>query len=120
MENKVIYIIIDGLKYSTACDYMGKLEHLIEKNQAARYKVRSELPAESRPLYEVLLTGIPAYQSGIVSNNVVRNSNQKSLFHLTKENGLRNAAAAYLYFSQLYNHVPFDRVHDLEQDDESK
>lgn len=118
--NKVVLLVVDGMRYDTACENLGFLQHLVEKEKAAFYKVKSELPSLSRPLYEVLLTGTPSHDNGIVANTVVRNSTKKSLFHLTKENGLRNAAAAYYWVSELYNRAPFNHYIDREQEDESK
>lgn len=115
MSNKLIFIMIDGLRYDTAVSQMGYLHHLIENGKAARFKVKSELPSLSRPLYEVLLTGTPVYQNGITSNQTVRLSHEESLFHLTKKNGLKNAAAAYYWVSELYNSAPFNPMTDRMQ-----
>ncbi|WP_044895707.1 alkaline phosphatase family protein [Bacillus alveayuensis] len=120
MSNKVIAVVIDGLRYDKASEALGYIQHLVEANQAAFYKVKSELPSLSRPLYEVLLTGTKASENGITANQIVRLSKEKSLFHLTKENGLRNAAAAYYWVSELYNRAPFDFIEDRLQIDESK
>ncbi|MBY0087424.1 alkaline phosphatase family protein [Brevibacillus brevis] len=118
--NKVIMVVIDGLQYQVASTQMGYLNHMVELNKAAYYKVKSELPSMSRPLYEVLLTGTPSSVNGITSNDVQRLSNQKSLFHLTKENGMRNAATAFYWVSELYNRAPFHKVEDRQQADETK
>ena len=118
--NKVIMVLIDGLQYQVASTQMGYLHHLVELNKASFCKVKSELPSLSRPLYEVLMTGTPASVSGITTNDIVRMSSQKSLFQLTKEQGLRNAAAAYYWVSELYNRAPFDKVEDRHQADETK
>ncbi|MFJ8260717.1 alkaline phosphatase family protein [Rummeliibacillus sp. NPDC094406] len=120
MSNKVIAIVVDGMRYDKGCETFGFVQHLVETNQAALYKVKSELPSLSRPLYEVLLTGTPASMNGITSNLAVRLSSQKSIFHLTKENGLRNATASYYWVSELYNRAPFNYIEDRHQDDESK
>ncbi|PEZ06218.1 nucleotide pyrophosphatase [Bacillus sp. AFS018417] len=120
MSNKLAFIMIDGLRYDTAVMQMGYLHHLVEKGKAARYKVKSELPSMSRPLYEVLLTGTPAYENGITTNNVVRLSNQESLFHLTKKHGLTNATASYYWVSELYNKAPFHPETDRIQLDDSR
>lgn len=100
--------MLDGLRYDTAVSQMGYLHHLIEQGKAARYKVKSELPSLSRPLYEVLLTGTPVYQNRITTNQTVRLSKEESLFHLTKKNGLTNATASYYWVSELYNSAPFN------------
>ncbi|MCM2534436.1 alkaline phosphatase family protein [Neobacillus pocheonensis] len=120
MLNKVIVVVVDGMRYDMACEALGYVQHLVETNQAALYKVKSELPSLSRPLYEVLLTGTPASMNGITSNQTVRLSNEKSIFHLTKENGLRNASAAYYWVSELYNRAPFNFIEDRIQEDISK
>lgn len=120
MSNKLAFIMIDGLRYDTAVMQMGYLHHLVEKGKAARYKVKSELPSMSRPLYEVLLTGTPAYENGITTNHVVRLSNQESLFHLTKKHGLTNATASYYWVSELYNKAPFHPETDRIQLDDSR
>ncbi|MDF2681501.1 MAG: nucleotide pyrophosphatase [Brevibacillus sp.] len=118
--NKVIVVVVDGMQYQAAITQMGYLNHLVEKGKAARYLVKSELPSLSRPLYEVLLTGTPSSVNGITSNQAVRLSGQKSIFHLTKEHGLRNAAAAYYWVSELYNRAPFHYVEDRFQHDMEK
>lgn len=112
MSNKLIFIMLDGLRYDTAVSQMGYMHHLIEKGKAARYKVKSELPSLSRPLYEVLLTGTPVYKNGITTNQTVRLSKEESLFHLTKKNGLTNATASYYWVSELYNSAPFNPMTD--------
>jgi len=104
--------MLDGLRYDTAESQMGYLQHLIEKGKASRFKVKSELPSISRPLYEVLLTGTPVYKNGITTNNTIRLSHEESLFHLTKKNGLKNAAASYYWVSELYNSAPFNKSTD--------
>jgi predicted AlkP superfamily pyrophosphatase or phosphodiesterase len=120
MTAKVIMVVIDGLQYGTAVSQMGYLNHLVEIGKAARCLVKSELPSLSRPLYEVLLTGTPSSLNRITSNQAVRLSTQKSLFQLVKEQGMRNAAAAYYWVSELYNRAPFDYVQDRLQADEEK
>jgi predicted AlkP superfamily pyrophosphatase or phosphodiesterase len=118
--SKVVMIVLDGLRFDVAVSQMGFLNHLVEKSKAALYKVKSELPSLSRPLYEVLLTGTPSHINGITANHVVRLSKHKSIFHLATENGLTTAAAAYHWVSELYNNAPFDYFLDREQHDVSK
>ncbi|OIK12841.1 nucleotide pyrophosphatase [Bacillus sp. MUM 116] len=120
MSNKLIFIMLDGLRYDTACSQMGYMHHLIEKGKTARFKVISELPSLSRPLYEVLLTGTPAYKNGITTNQTVKLSHEESLFHLTKKNGLKNATASYYWVSELYNSAPFNPSTDRIQLDGQK
>ncbi|WP_286228706.1 alkaline phosphatase family protein [Neobacillus mesonae] len=120
MSNKLVFIMLDGLRFDTAVSQMGYLHHLIEKGKASRFKVKSELPSLSRPLYEVLLTGTPVFKNGITTNKTVRLSHEESLFHLTKKHGLKNATASYYWVSELYNSAPFDPSTDRIQLDGQK
>ncbi|MBP0026886.1 alkaline phosphatase family protein [Roseofilum sp. Guam] len=115
MSKQVIVVLLDGLRFDVAVSSMGYLGHLVETLQASLYQVRAELPSLSRPLYEVLLTGTPVSVNGIGANDVVRLSHQQSVFHLATEAGLTTAAAAYSWFSELYNHAPFVPQRDRDQ-----
>ncbi|MFT8389714.1 MAG: alkaline phosphatase family protein [Sporolactobacillus sp.] len=111
-SNKLIMVTLDGCRYDTAVDELGFLGHLVEKGRAARFRVKSELPSNSRPLYQVLLTGTPPCENGIVSNLSIRLSAQNSLFHLVRQAGGRTAAVAYHWVSELYQQAPFSYQHD--------
>ncbi|GAB4365865.1 MAG: alkaline phosphatase family protein [Elainellaceae cyanobacterium] len=117
MSTKVIFVLLDGLRFDVAQSSMGYLGHLVETAQASFYKVQSELPSVSRPLYEVLMTGTPSSLNRITSNSIVRLSNQTHLFHLATQNGLTTAAVGFYFFSELYNRSPFNRFTDREQHD---
>lgn len=120
MSNKVIFVLLDGLRFDVAQSSMGYLGHLVETSQASFYKVQSELPSVSRPIYEVLMTGTPSSLNGITSNHIVRLSHQTSIFHLAIQQGLTTAAVAYYFFSELYNRSPFNPFADREQHDLSQ
>jgi predicted AlkP superfamily pyrophosphatase or phosphodiesterase len=117
---KVILVLCDALRYDTAVAGMGFLGHLVEIKQASLYKVMGELPSISRPTYETTHTGVPAIEHGIVSNSIVRRSNQPNLFGLSMQAGKTTAAAAYYWFSELYNGTPFNPIDDREVDDITK
>ena len=117
--SKVILVLSDGLRYDTAAASMGYLGHLVEAKLASLYKVTGELPSLSRPMYETIHTGLPASTHGIVANVVVRCSTKPNLFHLTHAAGKKTAAAAYFWFSELYNRSPFNPIEDREVDNES-
>lgn len=117
--NKIVLVISDALRYDTAIAGMGFLGHLVETNQASLYKVICELPSMSRPIYETIHTGLPVSAHGILANYIVRRSNKPNIFQLAVEAGRTTAAAAYFWFSELYNRVPYDRIDDREVDDES-
>ncbi|ASA25243.1 alkaline phosphatase family protein [Paenibacillus donghaensis] len=115
VANKLIVVVLDGLRYDAARKYMGYMEHLVEQGLFSCYRVQSELPSLSRPLYEVLLTGTPAAKNGITANHIVRPSREQSVFHLAVAANLRTAAAAYHWVSELYGTAPFNPVTDRHQ-----
>jgi len=117
--SKVILVLSDGLRYDTAVAGMGTLGHLVEVKLASLYKVTGELPSMSRPMYETIHTGLPISEHGIVSNLVVRSSTKPNIFKSACEAGKTTAAAAYYWFSELYNRAPFNRIDDREIDDDS-
>jgi predicted AlkP superfamily pyrophosphatase or phosphodiesterase len=116
---KVVLVLSDGLRDDVAAERMGFLEHLIETGQGTRYRVRGELPTLSRPMYETVHTGMSVTQHGVVSNQIVRRSSVPNIFQVAVQNGRTTAAAAYYWFSELYNRAPFDPVDDREVDDAS-
>jgi predicted AlkP superfamily pyrophosphatase or phosphodiesterase len=116
---KVALVLSDGLRDDIAAERMGFLEHLIETGQGTRYHVQGELPTLSRPMYETVHTGLPVTQHGIYSNQIVRRSSVPNVFEVAVQNGRTTGAAAYYWFSELYNRVPYDLVDDREVDDPS-
>lgn len=117
MVNKTILVVLDGLAYETAEQCMGFLHALKEQGTATVYKMQCELPSMSRPLYETIITGVTPALSGIVNNQVIRNSNQTSVFSLARQAGLTTAAAAFHWYSELYNCSPYDAVRDRHTQD---
>jgi predicted AlkP superfamily pyrophosphatase or phosphodiesterase len=117
--SKVILVLSDGLRYNTAIASMGYLGHLVEAKLASLYKVTGELPSLSRPMYETIHTGLPAHSHGIVSNLVVRSSSMPNIFHSAHAAGKKTAAAAYFWFSELYNRSPYNPIEDREIDNDS-
>ena len=116
---KAILILSDALRYDVAKDNMGFLGHLVEKDLATLYKIEGELPSMSRPMYETIHTGLPSNEHGVVANSIVRLSNKPNLFQTLKQTGKITAAAAYYWYSELYNRAPYDRIDDKEVDDET-
>ena len=112
MSKKVILIVLDDLAYKTAEQCMGFLQGLKAQGTTTLYKMQCELPSKYRPLYETILTGVSPVLSGIVHNEVTRNSNQQSIFSLARQAELITAAAAFHWFSELYNRSPYDAVRD--------
>ena len=114
---KVILILADALRDDTAAAQMGYLEHLVETSQATRYSIVGELPTMSRPMYETVHTGVTVSEHGVTGNYVVRRSKVPNIFEEAAKHGKVTAAAAYWWFSELYNKVPYDPVDDREVDD---
>lgn len=117
--NKVILVLSDALRYDVAKANMGFLGHLVETKQASLYKIVGELPSMSRPMYETIHTGLPSSAHGIVANSIARRSQKPNVFQSLREAGKVTAAAAYCWFSELYNRAPFDPINDREVDDAS-
>ena len=116
---KVILILSDALRYDAAVAGMGYLGHLVESRRASLYKVIGELPSMSRPMYETVHTGVTVSEHGVVSNYVVRRSTMPNVFQAAVQAGKSTAAAAYYWFSELYNRAPYDPVSDREVDDDT-
>ncbi len=116
---KVILILSDALRYDAAVQGMGYLGHLVESGFASLYKIVGELPSMSRPMYETIHTGLPSSEHGIVANSVVRLSTKPNVFQSVRDAGRVTAAAAYSWFSELYNRAPYSRIDDRETDDSS-
>ncbi|NLK66511.1 MAG: alkaline phosphatase family protein [Campylobacteraceae bacterium] len=117
--SKVILVVLDGLSYSASKECMGFLTALINEKKGKLYKVTSELPSISRPLYECILTGVKPVHSGIVHNSQNFMSKNRSIFHYAKDAGLKAGAAAYYWVSELYNRSPFDINFDRHVEDTS-
>lgn len=77
--SKVILVLCDGLRYDTAREMMGYMEHLVESQQAHVFKELGEMPTISRPMYETIHTGVPVSEHGVTSNWVVRPSRMPNI-----------------------------------------
>ena len=42
--DKTIFVLLDACQYEAASKYLGYLEHMIDYNKGAKYKVLGELP----------------------------------------------------------------------------
>ncbi len=112
MTHKAILVLLDGLNFEVASHALGHLYAYCNTGRAQLYKLECELPALSRPLYECILTGVVPLDSGVVHNDMMRLSHQRSIFHYARDAGLTTAAAAYYWVSELYNRTPFDSTRD--------
>lgn len=118
--DKVILIVLDGLNYETARSRMGFMNHLVETGKAGFYKVVSQIPSHSRPLYETILSGTKPIDHGIVNNQINRLSKEESIFSIARESGLKTCAAAYYWVSELYNKTPFNYIDDRIQNNDKR
>lgn len=117
-EKRLIFVLVDGLAWH-ASSAMGFMRALAEEGSSGQFRVCSGLPSLSRPLYETVLTGLSPLRHGILSNGQRGMSASDNLFSLCRAGGLRTAAAAYYWISELYNRTPFDPLRDLCIDDDA-
>ena len=87
----------------------------MDYGKGAKYKVKGEIPSQSRPIYATLLTGLPVCEHGIIHNAIGKTLDIPNLFSLCKENGGVTAAAAYSWVSELFNQSPFQYERDYIQ-----
>lgn len=116
-NKKTVFVLLDGLQSDYAKEHLGYLEHLCEKNIAAKYEVLGELPSASRPMYETIFTGVPVYEHGITNNKICRLSNQEHLFKILKQQHKKTLAVAYYWISELYLSAPFAKEKDVYHED---
>lgn len=110
--NQTIFVLLDGCQFGAGTRNLGFLEHTIDYQLGAKYKVRGELPSLSRPMYATLLCGLPVYRHGITVNEMSRRLTVDNVFSLCKAAGGKTAAVAYFWVSELYGSAPFDPVTD--------
>jgi predicted AlkP superfamily pyrophosphatase or phosphodiesterase len=113
---RLIFVLLDGLRFDTAAAVMGFMQAQATALGRPCTPVTAELPSLSRPLYETLMTGVPPVRSGITGNGVVRRSQHRSVFDRCRQAGRVTAAAAYHWFSELYNKAPFEPAHRITHD----
>lgn len=117
-NNKVVFVLLDGLQSDYAKEHLGYLEHLCEHKRAAKYEVLGELPSASRPMYETIFTGVPVYEHGITNNNICRLSHQDHVFRLLSQNNKKSLVLAYYWISELYLSAPFNKKYDVFHNDD--
>ncbi|WP_120499771.1 alkaline phosphatase family protein [Roseovarius sp. EL26] len=105
---KTCLIIVDGLRYDTALSDCGYLQAAVEAGHARLWKMQSELPTISAPLYETIHTGLPPVEHGIIGNEMIRPSNKPNLFSILKQADRVTGAVAHCYYHTLYGGSSFD------------
>ena len=107
---KVILVMIDGLNFTTSEERCGLLGRFVESGQAAKYRVIGQLPAQSKPLYETLMTGLPVELHEVTTNAYFGASKSNNIFSICKTSGKSTAAAAYMWIAELYNRMPVGSI----------
>jgi len=111
MGERVIYVLIDGLRYDTSIktEVMPVLNQL--RSQGASAIMHSQPPSYSTPGYGVLLTGAWPSLSDAPAFNLdyekLSPLTQDNIFSSAKRHGLKTAASAYYWFEQL---IPADAL----------
>ncbi|MDR1856984.1 MAG: alkaline phosphatase family protein [Desulfovibrio sp.] len=111
MQN-VILVLVDGLEAGTAHRCMSYMSALTEAGIARHTTLDAELPPLSRPIYATLLTGLPPTTTGVTGNDPPIATLPGTIFHKACRQGLRTAAAAFFWMSELCNRIPFDAARD--------
>lgn len=114
---RVILVVLDGLRAGEARSCLGFTQAFVAARGGLRTELDAELPCLSRPLYATLLTGKTPVETGITSNAIVRRVELPNVFGACRAAGLRTAAAAYHWFSELYNEAPFTPARRMTHDD---
>ena len=99
--DKTIFVLLDACQYEAASKYLGYLEHMIDYNKGAKYKVLGELPSLSKPMYATLFTGLPVCKHGVTCNEVGGVLPYDSVFSLCRKAGGRTAAISYSWMRTL-------------------
>jgi predicted AlkP superfamily pyrophosphatase or phosphodiesterase len=111
MGERVVYVLIDGLRYDTSLktEVMPFLNQL--RNQGASAVMHSQPPSYSSPGYGSLLTGAWPYLSDAPVFNLEYENfyplTQDNIFSSAKRHGLRTAASGYYWFEKL---IPADAL----------
>lgn len=111
MGERVVYVLVDGLRYDTSLktEVMPFLNQL--RNQGASAKMHSQTPSYSSPGYGSLLTGAWPYLSDAPAFNLEYEDfyplTQDNIFSSAKRHGLRTAASGYYWFEKL---IPSDAL----------
>ncbi|PKO05280.1 MAG: hypothetical protein CVU41_11625 [Chloroflexi bacterium HGW-Chloroflexi-3] len=111
MVERVVYVLVDGLRYDTSqkTEVMPFLSQL--RNQGASAKMNSRTPSYSSPGYGSLLTGAWPYLSDAPAFNLEYENfyplTQDNIFSSAKRHGLRTAVSGYYWFEKL---IPADAL----------
>lgn len=108
----VVLLVIDGLRRDRARQFLTTPFGLVARGRGGYLPMTSLMPTNSRPSYNTISTGVPSPENGIANNHDVRLVETPSIWTIARGHGLVTAASAYCWWSELYNHAPFDRERD--------
>lgn len=120
MSNKVILVVIDGLKYQTSLTHCGFLEGQVEAGKARRWRMRASLPSMSAPCYQSILSGLAPADHGVIVNQPLTSSSVPNIFSEAQAANMVTGAVAYSWFSVLMNGHPYEPAQHQETDDKTK
>ena len=113
---RVVFVLLDGLAAATARPCMGYMQSLVDAGMARYTELTAELPPLSRPIYATLLSGKRPTESGITHNDAPYPCPEPHIFSRAQAAGLKTAAAAYHWMSELCNAHPFEPARDRHTD----
>ncbi len=111
MGERVVFVLIDALRYDTSqkTEVMPFLNQL--RNQGASATMHSQTPSYSSPGYGTLLTGAWPYLNDAPAFNLDYEEfyplTQDNIFSSAKRHGLRTAASGFYWFEKL---IPADAL----------
>ena len=118
---RVVYVLIDGLRYDTSLDVttMPVLNKL--RQQGAYARMTSQAPSFSEPGYSVLFTGAWPYLSDGPALNLdydeIPTWTQDNVFSSLNRAGLKTGVSAYNWFEKLIPQQDVDVSYYTEGDD---
>ena len=112
----VVLVLLDGLAAATARPCMGYMQSLVDAGKARYTELNAELPPLSRPIYAALLSAKRPTESGITHNDAPCPCPEPHIFSRAQAAGLKTAAAAYHWMSELCNAHPFEPARDRHTD----
>lgn len=106
--NKLVMLLVDGLRADTARDYLGYVQALNEAGRAHWSNLRCELPSLSRPLYATVLNGRTPLDHGILGNVQAGQRCGSTVLDDLAAAGRSSAVAAYHWVFELLTGAVFD------------
>lgn len=119
MNGKIILVILQALSYDAATARMSYMNELVSKGKAQFYKVDSDKTSFSKSLQEDVLQGNNFYVNAMLNHQILKKGNEKNIFQLVRENGLKTGAAAYYWISRMYDQESLEWQEHEEKIDES-